>query len=104
MWIEPAVFGLLDFTADYLQKAEELSPHLRRRLGNSLGQSREVFDAMAAGQSVSYRLAKRTFDFLLEESPKAPPGVVLIRTGRRLVTCADENIDGWSDPDTSDPG
>nr|WP_294543128.1 hypothetical protein [uncultured Rhodopila sp.] len=102
MRIEPAIFRLLDFDADYLQAAEQHRPGILVQLGDSLGQPRKVFQKMMAGQTVSYRLAYRTREALIAAVPQHPPGRIVIGQGRsHRVTCVDEIIDGVSDPGAS---
>jgi hypothetical protein len=104
MRIEPAIFRLLDFDADYLQAAEQHRPGILVQLGDSLGQPRKVFQKMMAGQTVSYRLAYRTREALIAAVPQHPPGKIVIGQGRaHRITCPDEIIDGWSDPETQPP-
>jgi hypothetical protein len=104
MRIEPAIFRLLDFDADYLKIAEQHRPGLLVHLGDTLGQPRRVFQKMMAGETVSYRLAYQTRQTLVAALPQHPPGKIVIGQGREYrITCLDEIIYGWSDPEAEPP-
>jgi hypothetical protein len=65
MRIEPALFGIADFSRDLLQEACDQSENLLATLRSGAAQTTErVFWDMAEGKAVSYRLAWRTLELL----------------------------------------
>lgn len=109
MRIEPALFGLADFTAELLARACEKSENLLAVLRSGAGQSTEkVFWDMAAGKAVSYRLAWRTRELLLAAKvPGIAWGHVIIvperRQKPRFEVTGREEIDGASVPHGAPP-
>jgi hypothetical protein len=103
MRIEPALFGIADFSADLLADAcrrkENLIALLRQGTGQTTG---KVFDDMAEGAAVSYRLAWATREFLIQNVPGIPWDSLIILPDRltrpRFSVCQREAIEGASVP------
>lgn len=100
MRIEPAIFVLSGFDANYLQRVELDRPDLIEHVVAALGQPHNVIRRMAAGETVSYRLAYRMRQVLLEAVPNHSPGQVMIgQAHTNRTTCVEEIVDGLSDPE-----
>ena len=103
MRLEPALFGLADFTEDQLAAAvkarNDLFPALRRGAGQT---TERVFTDMAEGKAVSYRLAWKTRELLRNMVPSIPWGEVIIVPDRarrpRFEVSGREEVEGASVP------
>lgn len=98
MWIEPAVFCLLDFDKNYLAKQPGNGDALLADLGARLSQKQAVFRAMAAGESVSYRLAFHIKRIIETELRLPSVGQIAITQSLRSRSNTEEIIDGDSEP------
>lgn len=99
MRLEPACFGISDFTRQKLEAAErdreDILSLLRRETAQEI---QGVFWDMAVGKWVSYRLATQVRTILTREMPKLRIGDVIIPlTGNRKPSI-NERIDGPSIP------
>lgn len=100
MRIEPAVFTILNFDESYVNLAEAYKPQLLTAMSNAFAQPVKVFLRMMEGQTVSYRLAWKVQRYLEQNVPGRPPGRIVIGIQRNnRVACADEIIEGPSDPE-----
>lgn len=99
--IEPAFFGIADFTESELAKAQNAHEGLLTKLVATTGQqSRDVFHQMAAGKGVSYRLAWKTREALVAHAPSIGwrPLIIVPTNGKNNVSDK-ERVDGPSVPD-----
>jgi len=103
MRIEPAIFGIADLTPALLQQARGIKENLNGVLRRGTGQqTAEVFDDMAAGRAVSYRLAWLTRALLVANVPTVPWDNVIalqeIPGGPKVSVVQKEVIEGASVP------
>jgi len=102
MRLEPACFGISDFTRQTLQAAErdreDIVSVLRRETAQ---ESQGVFWDMADGKWVTYRLATQVRRILKKELPKLRIGEVVIPLNGRRTPSPNERIDGDSIPDAA---
>ena len=104
MRIEPALFGLADFTAEKLQAAQTHTENILAILRAGAAQTTEkVFWDMAEGKAVSYRLAWRTREMLQKAAiPGIDWGEVIILPDRqkrpRFEVTGREEVEGASVP------
>jgi hypothetical protein len=103
MRIEPALFGIADFDSELLRDACGQKENLLGLLRSSCNQTTaKVFEDMASGSAVSYRLAWMTRETLKFHVPRVPWGELIIlpdRWARPKFSVSNwEEIEGASVP------
>jgi hypothetical protein len=102
MRVEPAVFVLQSFDDDYTKVAETRMQNFVSRLATEVGQPRKVVNAMLEGRTVSYRLCRKVQHALKKHFPQDAE-LAIVLGQRAAKVCADEVIEGYSDPDANPP-